>query len=164
MLLLEPIGYIDPDGVEWAVPKGFATDGASIPQFLWSLIGGPFEGPYRAAAVIHDLYCVTKSHPYEQVHRTFYNASITAGESPRKAWVMYQGVLRFGPSWSWPRPQQRDPACDRLQTVGDSMCAVNSSELAKGYAKNPTNQEIKGFFDELRSQGYGAEIEALQQK
>ncbi|RYD62768.1 MAG: DUF1353 domain-containing protein, partial [Verrucomicrobiaceae bacterium] len=37
------------------VPKGFVTDGASVPQFLWSLF--PAWGSYSRAAVIHDLLC-----------------------------------------------------------------------------------------------------------
>lgn len=35
------------------IPKGFITDGASIPKFAWSIIGGPL-GRYAAAAVVHD--------------------------------------------------------------------------------------------------------------
>ena len=34
------------------VPKGFITDGASVPQILWSLL--PPEGEYFRAAIIHD--------------------------------------------------------------------------------------------------------------
>src|SRR5438128_2548542 len=109
MILKEPFGYVDAAGVEWSAPKGLVTDGASIPQFLWSFVGGPFEGPYRAAAVIHDLYCITKSRPYVDVHRVFYEASLAAGEGSRKAWIMYQGVLRFGPRWS--SQQVRDLLC-----------------------------------------------------
>src|ERR1035441_4686270 len=45
---------IDPDGLEWKAPKGLVTDGASIPQIAWTPVGGPFEGLYRLAAVVHD--------------------------------------------------------------------------------------------------------------
>lgn len=34
------------------VPKGFITDFASIPQFLWSIL--PPTGSYTKAAVLHD--------------------------------------------------------------------------------------------------------------
>lgn len=37
------------------VPKGFVTDGASVPQFLWTLF--PAWGSYSRAAVVHDLLC-----------------------------------------------------------------------------------------------------------
>src|SRR5690242_3570669 len=54
MRLIEPFEYIGPDGRRWPVPAGTVVDGASIPQAFWSIIGGPFEGAYRPASVIHD--------------------------------------------------------------------------------------------------------------
>ncbi|MGH8437116.1 MAG: DUF1353 domain-containing protein [Pseudomonas sp.] len=44
------------DSGEWVnVPAGYLTDGASVPQVLWSLI--PPWGAYGQAAVVHDLVC-----------------------------------------------------------------------------------------------------------
>ncbi|MDP3848642.1 MAG: DUF1353 domain-containing protein [Pseudomonas sp.] len=41
---------------EWVnVPSGYLTDGASVPQVLWSLI--PPWGAYGQAAVVHDILC-----------------------------------------------------------------------------------------------------------
>ena len=37
------------------MPAGYLTDGASVPQVLWSLI--PPWGAYGQAAVVHDLLC-----------------------------------------------------------------------------------------------------------
>ena len=37
------------------VPKGFKTDGASIPRWLWSILGVGRDGLHRAAAVVHDF-------------------------------------------------------------------------------------------------------------
>src|SRR5260370_41675122 len=53
--LEQPFGYIDPSGTRWQAERGLVTDGASIPWALWSIVGGPFEGEYRRAAVIHDF-------------------------------------------------------------------------------------------------------------
>ncbi len=36
------------------VPAGIITDGASIPRFLWRVVGPPMSGLYRRAAVVHD--------------------------------------------------------------------------------------------------------------
>jgi len=36
------------------VPKGFIYDGASIPRWLWSLVGLRPDGLIRAAATVHD--------------------------------------------------------------------------------------------------------------
>ena len=41
------------------VPKGFITDGASIPKFAWRIIGGQL-GKYAAAAGVHDYLYHTK--------------------------------------------------------------------------------------------------------
>jgi len=35
-------------------PKGMRTDGASIPRFFWRVVGSPFTGKYRRAAIFHD--------------------------------------------------------------------------------------------------------------
>ncbi len=36
------------------VPKDFWSDGASVPQFAWSIVGHPFSG-YLDAAIVHDF-------------------------------------------------------------------------------------------------------------
>lgn len=99
MELLQPVHYTGPDGSKWTAPKGAVTDGASIPSSLWSVVGSPFSGKYRTAAVIHDYYCETKSRPWKSVHKTFYTASRAAGVGATKANIMYFAVYRFGPRW-----------------------------------------------------------------
>lgn len=42
------------DGMMFAVPAGFKTDGASIPRFLWRLCGHPLETRRFPIAVLHD--------------------------------------------------------------------------------------------------------------
>ena len=37
------------------VPQGFKYDGASIPRFLWPIVGHPWSGYYDQAAAVHDL-------------------------------------------------------------------------------------------------------------
>ena len=44
MTVMTELSYTDPHGVIWDAPAGSVTDGASIPRYLWSLIGGPFGG------------------------------------------------------------------------------------------------------------------------
>jgi hypothetical protein len=100
MRLLAPFKYIDPKGVEWQAPEDWVIDGASIPQFAWSIIGGPFEGRYRAAAVIHDVACDQKLRSWESVHEVFYNAMLTSGVDSLRARIMYAAVYHFGPRWS----------------------------------------------------------------
>ena len=55
MVLLNELRYTDPYGEVWVAPAGSRVDGASIPRAFWSVIGGPFEGKYRNASVLHDV-------------------------------------------------------------------------------------------------------------
>ena len=98
--LLAPIAYRRPDGSDWPVPTGAWLDGASIPRPFWSLIGGPFEGRYRNASIVHDHYCITKDRPWRDVHRMFYEAMRCSGVGPTRAKIMYYSVYRFGPRWA----------------------------------------------------------------
>lgn len=48
--------YIDlpVSGKRLLIRKGFRTDGASIPRFLWPVVGSPFDPNYIAPALAHD--------------------------------------------------------------------------------------------------------------
>ncbi|MEO1610602.1 MAG: DUF1353 domain-containing protein, partial [Pseudomonadota bacterium] len=89
-------------------PSGLVSDGASIPSFFWSMIGAPFSGPYRLAAIIHDRYCETRERPWRQVHEAFYTASRAAGVPEAQAQLMYFAVYRFGPRWPNARSRSGD--------------------------------------------------------
>lgn len=99
MELLEPFGYVDPRGRHWDVPKGTVVDGATIPRILWSIVGAPFTGKYRKASVLHDFYCDSMTRSWQEVHRMFYEASLTEGNSSYHAKVMYAAVYTWGPRW-----------------------------------------------------------------
>lgn len=99
MKLLKPVMYVDHTGKEWLAPEGSVIDGASIPKAFWSSVGPPFVGKYRRATVIHDVQCVTRSEPYQDVHRMFYEAMVVDGTPKAKAREMYFAVKHFGPKW-----------------------------------------------------------------
>jgi Protein of unknown function (DUF1353) len=100
MKLLEPLTYTDPSGIEWLAPLHSVVDGASIPKFAWSIIGGPFEGKYRKASVIHDVACDQKTRSWESVHEAFLNAMLASDVETILAHVMYGAVYHFGPRWN----------------------------------------------------------------
>ena len=52
MKLREDFAFVDAAGTVWKAPRGAVINGASIPQALW-WSGGPFEGVYRTASVVH---------------------------------------------------------------------------------------------------------------
>ena len=99
MTLTQPFEYIAPNGLHWNAPVGSVIDGASIPQFAWSIIGGPFEGKYRDASVLHDVACDKKDRRWQDVHYMFYTAMLASGVSNTKAKIMYAAVYHFGPRW-----------------------------------------------------------------
>ena len=124
MLIVNSFEYIDPEGRKWPVPARTKVDGASIPQPFWSIIGGPFEGPYRNASVVHDFYCTVRTRKVEDVHKVFRAAMLTSGVGERRAWLMWKAVDQFGPRWKEPNI---DPKCEIVDENYDfKKCARNA--------------------------------------
>jgi hypothetical protein len=99
MRLLVDFAFVDPAGKTWTAKTGFETDGASIPRAFWTLVGGPFEGQYREAAVIHDEYCFLKTETWQATHRVFLDGMLASGVSEELAKTLYAGVMLGGPRW-----------------------------------------------------------------
>ncbi|PLC07463.1 hypothetical protein CY658_10960 [Variovorax sp. RO1] len=99
MRLLAPFTYYDHKGRKWDAPKDWVVDGASIPQVAWTFSGGPYEGKYRNASVVHDVGCDRKAQPWEDVHEVFYYGMLASGVEPWRAKIMYAAVYHFGPRW-----------------------------------------------------------------
>lgn len=59
------------------VPKGFITDGASIPRLFWVIIGSPFTGRYSRAALVHDYLYHTQQYTRSRSDRIFLEAMKT---------------------------------------------------------------------------------------
>lgn len=102
MRLVDEFKYIDPLGSVWVAPTDAEIDGASIPRPFWSFIGGPFEGQYRNASVVHDVACKEKKNTWQKVHQMFYVASLAGGVDEVDAKIMYGAVYHFGPRWGVP--------------------------------------------------------------
>src|SRR2546428_821027 len=105
MTLLSELRYTDPQGVVWIAAAGSQVDGASIPRSLWSLMGGPFEGKYRNASVLHDVAYDQKNRPHEVCDRMFYHAMRCSGVSAVEAGTMYYALRRFGRHWKAPKAE-----------------------------------------------------------
>jgi hypothetical protein len=105
MTLLRELRYTDPQGVVWIAPAGSVVDGASIPRSLWSVMGGPFEGKYRNASVLHDVAYDQHEKPWQECDRMFYNAMRCSGVSAAEAKTMYYSLFKFGRHWKAPRAE-----------------------------------------------------------
>ncbi len=128
MKLVKPLQYIDPSNEIWDAPAGSIVDGASIPKIAWPIIGGPFEGKYRNASVIHDVACDKKDRLWYTTHKAFYHAMRASGEDEIIAKIMYGAVYCLGPRW-----------ISIVAVEGSSKAEVESSEriiMAKSGTRN----------------------------
>ena len=105
MTLLNELRYTDPQGAVWIAPAGSQVDGASTPRSLWSLMGGPFEGKYRNASVLHDVAYDQKTKPWPECDRMFYNAMRCSGVGAVDAGMMYYTLRKFGRHWKAPKAE-----------------------------------------------------------
>jgi hypothetical protein len=99
MQVVQVFSYSDTEGHSLGADKGFVTDGASIPRVFWSIVGGPFDGKYVGAAVIHDVGCTNHKYTWEITDRMFYYAMLDLGVESKQAKLMYWAVRKFGPHW-----------------------------------------------------------------
>lgn len=152
MKLSAPFSYVDPRGVKWEVPAGYVTNGASVPWGLWNIVGGPYDGPYRDAAVLHDYYTDAKSRSWEDTHRMYYEASIARGVSENRAGIMYAGLLVGADRWdppgtveATPKKAQMLPGSFRLAQVPPPATAKH---IAPGAVPSQKEQEV---FNQLKA-------------
>jgi hypothetical protein len=104
-MLEHEFDYADPSNRLWKAPQGLITDGASIPKPFWSIIGGPFEGLFREAAIVHDAGCCAQTERWQDVHHMFYYAMRCSGVGLIQAKIMFYAVWAGGPRWTTVQPQ-----------------------------------------------------------
>lgn len=82
------------DGFEISitVPKGYVTDGASTPWFVWILGWTPFQGTTLPGAVIHDFLRGKMQVPWDVVDSLFHDVIREAGTGRIKGIIYYKGV------------------------------------------------------------------------
>ena len=135
MVLLNELRYTDPYGQVWVAPAGSRVNGASIPRAFWSIIGGPFEGKYRNASVLHDVaYEEQKVRP-EEADLMFYNAMRCAGVGATTAKTMYYVLLRHGRHWKHRQAQPSDQPTKRPSAVAPA----DVDEIQKWIRANDPN-------------------------
>lgn len=80
------------------VPKGFTSDGASIPAILWPIIGPPMGSSHLIPAVVHDYLCVSsKTYPQRIVTDAIFFWLLKEYNVPYwKRCAMYLAVRWFG--------------------------------------------------------------------
>jgi len=141
MTLLSELRYTDPQGFTWIAPAGSQVDGASIPRSLWSIMGGPFEGKYRNASVLHDVAYDQHNRPWVECDRMFYNAMRCSGVGPVEAGTMYYALYKFGRHWKF--------TVKRAKPVKKSELAAQTDQFPRAIPVNP--DELNAARDWIRS-------------
>lgn len=143
MRLLRDLTYTDPRGGIWVAKAGDTTDGASIPKELWSLVGGPFEGSYRLAAIIHDQYVNDPDQRWQDVHRIFFYASCAAGVDEALSKKLYGGVMLGGPKWG-SGPSNCQASCHvPIDTITPDVSQDDMADLLEWIGQtDPSLEEI----------------------
>jgi Protein of unknown function (DUF1353) len=137
--------YTDPRGRVWPVPASSIVNGASIPRVVWSLTGGPWDGKYRNASIVHDIACDEKKHSWKDVHRMYYEACRAGGLGVIEAKAQYWAVYHFGPRWkdatkNFQALTEADRSYNRpLMTVTEY-----EQKLKDISAKDPSLEELEG--------------------
>jgi hypothetical protein len=149
MTLLSELRYTDPKGETWIAPVGAKVDGASIPRYLWSLMGGPFEGKYRNGSVLHDVSYDQHNRPWQDCDRMFYNAMRCSGVSAAEAKTMYYALYKFGRHWKFPIKRAKPLTPSELLAEGELPRAIpvdtNEVNTARDWIRNadPSLEEIE---------------------
>ena len=131
MTLLTELRYTDPKGEVWVAPIGSVVDGASIPRYLWSVMGGPFEGRYRNASVLHDVAYGEHKRPWQDCDRMFYYAMRCSGVGGTEAKTMYYALYKFGHHWKFP--------VKRAKPVKyEGSLVTRAEEIPRAIPVNPT--------------------------
>ena len=94
--LVKPLTYQSSSGDLYKIPKGFTTDFASTPKWMWCIIH-PY-GRYGKATVLHDYLYQTAVLPRDKADLLFKEAMESLSVAPWKIQLLYLGVRLFGKS------------------------------------------------------------------
>jgi hypothetical protein len=92
--LIEDYTYERKDGCVITVPAGTASDGASVPRFLWREI--PPFGSYFKSAFLHDFLYRETGVMKDYADETLLEAMLYDGVPEVEARLIYEAVEHFG--------------------------------------------------------------------
>lgn len=87
----------DSRGRIWKAEAGFISNGTSIPQLLWHVIGHPF-GELLEVAIIHDLLYQTGTLSRNDADLVLLDGMESLNIPKAKRFIVYHGVRLFGAS------------------------------------------------------------------
>lgn len=149
MTLTEAFWFKDAKSRRWDAPAGSEVNGASIPRFLWAVVGSPYTGDYRRASIVHDVACdaaIGSPAARRAADRMFFEACREGGCSRWDATVLYIGV-RFG-AW-FHRSALVEDRSVRLSEPGEfeglrrDFRTVAEDVLSRGETDDPDEVEAR---------------------
>jgi hypothetical protein len=84
------------DDVEYIIPAGWISDGASIPRLLWPVLGSPFVGKHRAGCILHDFLYWKNVESQNYSDLCMYHKNRLDGVGWIKANLLYTGLCIGG--------------------------------------------------------------------
>lgn len=101
VVLREPLSWENPDGTTITVPDGWVSDGATLPQSTWWLLGGRLSLDWIRAAMVHDYLCAEQTLvPSNTVaSEWFYRGLRADGMGYNRARLAYHATRIYGPQW-----------------------------------------------------------------
>lgn len=91
--LYKDLVYHADGGSRYIVPRGFSTDLASVPRFLWAIY--PPYGKYTSAAVLHDYLCESEWVSRKDGDKLFLEAMKHSNVGNFKRTLIYLAVRMF---------------------------------------------------------------------
>ena len=83
------------DVVVWVKP-GFRSDGASVPRFLWRVLGSPYDPDIVAQSIAHDALYRGEIVPRKDADAAYRDLMAEGGVGKRRRRVFWIGVRLFG--------------------------------------------------------------------
>lgn len=102
MRLAEPFEFRQFKGKVWRVPEGHVVKGRGMPPLFRDLIGQPFNGAFRKAAIVYDHATQAMIEPWDEAQRMFLEASVAEGVTRPEAKAMYMLLRAQGSRWEVP--------------------------------------------------------------
>ncbi len=153
-ILQEGLVCSDDRGRSWVVPKGFATDFASIPAFGRAFIDKAHQNAY--AAVLHDFLYYTQPVSRPEADLLFKEAlaSPDCNTTPLKQWVMYRAV-RIGGLKAWLKAKEQSNQTEAAKMANDTLIEEEKGLFGKFLdwvkkTRTKVDEELDELDDEVR--------------
>ena len=89
---------VDHGGKSFLIPRGFESDGASVPRLFWRVVFPNSDSHATTAGICHDFIYRTQPEGWtrKDADRMFLALLVEFGTGPLRAYIAYAAVRLFG--------------------------------------------------------------------